>query len=267
MAETPDKPLKLPLLGELRLDGAMNFGSPVYWGVDQPERFAGLLDEARKLVAPGFYLGDNLFTWCRNNSLFEDVTFRNALQSNIANEADQAIAWRRYILACAAYHCVQLGGDFVECGVYMGSGVKTVMDYLGGPEFPRRFWAYDAYDFNPVAGHEFDGQQAGLFEKVKERFKGYDQVNFIKGLLPASFAQGMPEKIAYLHIDLNNAAAEIAVLERLFERVITGGIVILDDYEWSGIYRPQKAAEDPWFAARNYRVFPLPTGQGLIIKR
>lgn len=267
MSDNPEKPIKLPQLGELRLDGAINVGNHVYWGVTQPDRFRALLDEARKLVTPGFYLGDNLFTWCRNNSLFEDVTFREALQSNAVNEADQGIAWRRYILACAACHCVQLGGDFVECGVYVGSGIKTVVDYLGGPEFPRTFWGYDTFDYNPVAGHEFEGQQPGFFDKVRDRFKDYSQVNLVKGLLPDSFAQGMPDKIAYLHIDLNNAEGEIAVLEHLFERVTSGGIVILDDYEWSGIYRPQKAAEDPWFSARNYRVFPLPTGQGLVIKR
>lgn len=44
-------------------------------------------------------------------------------------------------------------------------------------------------------------------------------------------------------------------------------MIILDDYEWSMIYRPQKLAEDPWFEARGYRVMPLPTGQGLVIKR
>ena len=267
MAEKPDKPLKLPQLGELRLDGAMNFATHIYWGVHQPERFRALLDEARSLTTPGYYLGDNLFTWSRNNSLFEDATFRTSLQNNVANEADHGIAWRRYIQACAAYHCVQLTGDFVECGVYLGTGIKTVMDYLGGTAFPRTFWGYDTYDYNPVAGHEFEGQEAGLFEKVKERFKDYPQVNLVRGLLPDSFAQGMPDSVAYLHIDLNNAEGELAVLEYLFERVVSGGIVILDDYEWSSIYRPQKKAEDPWFAERNYRVIPLPTGQGLIIKR
>ena len=42
--------------------------------------------------------------------------------------------------------------------------------------------------------------------------------------------------------------------------------MVLDDYEWS-FYRAQKLAEDPWFEARQYRVFPLPTGQGIVIKR
>lgn len=267
MNDTPEKAVTLPQLGELPMDRFINFTDDLSWGISNPARFKELMDEARTLVSAGYYLGDNLFTWARNNSLFEDIPFREAWNSNIANGADKTIAWRRYILACSAFQCVQLEGDFVECGVYQGTGIKTVMDYLGGKSFPKTFWGYDTYDYNPVAGHQFEGQEAGFFEKIQHRFDGYKQVNLIKGFLPDSFEQGAPEKVAYLHIDLNNAEGEIAVLEALFHRMVSGGIVILDDYEWSGIYRTQKKEEDAWFAARNYRVMPLPTGQGLVIKR
>jgi hypothetical protein len=40
-------------------------------------------------------------------------------------------------------------------------------------------------------------------------------------------------RIAYLHIDMNQAPAEVAALDALFDRVVPSGIVILDDYEWS----------------------------------
>jgi hypothetical protein len=256
----------LPKLPELSLEDIMQFSTHKYWGVSDPKRFGELMEEAKSLVS-GFYLGDNLFTWGRNNSALEDIPFRNAWQANIKNSADEAIVWRRYILACAAYHCVHLSGDFAEFGVYLGSGIKTVVDYLGGTEFPKTFWGYDTFDYNPVVGHAFSEQEAGLFDKVKERFKDYPQIKLIRGLLPESFVQGVPDSLAYMHIDLNNYEGEIAVLDALFDKVVPGGIVILDDYEWAGIYRPQKKAEDQWFDKRNYRVFPLPTGQGLVIKR
>jgi len=259
--------VKLPKLAPVQIDQVLNFSTDTSWGISDPDRFHALLDEARKLVAHGYYIGDNLFTWARNISLLDDDAFNYAWSSNIACDADEAIAWRRYILATSAYHCVHLPGDFVECGVYAGSGIKVVMDYLGGTEFPKAFWAYDTFDYNPVEGHAFAGQEAGFFEKVRERFTGYRQVKFIKGLLPDAFIGNTPEQIAYLHIDLNNAASEIAVLETLFDRVVSGGMIIFDDYEWSGIYRPQKAAEDLWLDQRAYRVMPLPTGQGLVLKR
>jgi predicted O-linked N-acetylglucosamine transferase (SPINDLY family) len=262
-----DEPVALPQPVQVNSEQISSFSSHTYWGVSDRTRFIALMEEAKKLAEPGSFLGDNLFTWCRNNSLLDDAAFRHAWESNIQNDADQAIVWRRYILACAAYHCVNLKGDFVECGVYSGTGIKTVMDYLGGTAFPKTFWGYDTYDYHPIEELQFSGQQEGFYETVKQRFADYPQVNLIKGLLPDSFADGIPERVAYLHIDLNNAAGELATLEHLFDRVVPGGIVIMDDYEWAGAYRDQKQAEDPWFEERNYRVFPLPTGQGLILKR
>lgn len=69
-----------------------------------------------------------------------------------------------------------------------------------------------------------------------------------------------------MHIDLNQAPAEIATLDALFDRVVPGGMIILDDYEMF-FYRAQKFAEDDWFGRRGYKVFPLPTSQGFVIKR
>lgn len=74
-----------------------------------------------------------------------------------------------------------------------------------------------------------------------------------------------PERIAYLHIDLNSANAKISVLEVLFDRVVSGGVIVFDDYGWKSFSR-QREAEDRFMAERGYRILELPTGQGLVIK-
>jgi hypothetical protein len=69
-----------------------------------------------------------------------------------------------------------------------------------------------------------------------------------------------------MHIDMNNAQAEVATLNALYERVVPGGMVIFDDYGWL-VYGQQKEAEDAWLAERHFeRILELPTGQGLLIK-
>jgi O-methyltransferase len=244
---TPDKSL------------VSSFFFPMFWGT---------ADDKSEKLADGVYFGDNLLTWARNLSMLDDGPFVAAWKDNVENNADKAIVWRRYVLACAAYHCVQLEGDFVECGAYTGVGVKTVVDYLGGPAFPKTFWCYDLFEHDDtMLNHAMPGHGEGLYERVRKKFARYPQVRILKGRIPEVFADGCPERIAYLHIDLNQAPAEVASLEHLFDRVVPGGIVILDDYEWSGGYRAQKLAEDAWFDKRQYRVMPLPTGQGLVIKR
>ncbi len=259
--------MNLPKLTAGDPDKVYSFSKHLSWGVSDEGRFNELIAEAVKLVHPGSYFGDNLFTWCRNISFADDQPFVQALESNFKTRSDEATVWRRYVQACAAYHCVQLPGDFVECGCYFGTGVKTVMDYLGGKEFPKIFWAYDTFDYHPVAALACPDHQPGLFDEVRKRFDGYRQVRLAKGLIPGVFDVECPASISYLHIDLNHAESEIAALDRLFPLVVPGGVILLDDYEWSADYRRQKIAEDAWFEARSYRVMPLPTGQGLVIKR
>lgn len=90
-------------------------------------------------------------------------------------------------------------------------------------------------------------------------------VTVTQGKVPEVLADMAPEKIAFIHLDQNNAEAEAGALEVLFERMIPGAVLVLDDYGRLG-YRAQKLAEDPWLEKRGYRVLELPTGQGLVIK-
>jgi hypothetical protein len=241
---------------------------PLFWFTSNPEAVVASAKTIAEASVPGHHFADNFLTWGRNMSMLEDRPFVEAWESNIENPSDRAIIWRRYVLACAAYHCIQLDGDFVECGAYTGVGIKTIVDYLGGTAFPKLFWGYDAFEHDDsMLNHPMPELGPGLYDRVCKKFSAYPQVRLIRGLIPDSFDNGCPERIAYLHIDLNQAPAEIAVLDNLFDRMVPGSIVILDDYEWSGIYRPQKLAEDSWFEKRCYRVMPLPTGQGLVFKR
>lgn len=260
--------MKLPKLTKPNLDVVYSYFLPQFWGTTDSAGVTECMKTAASKVLPGSHFADNFFTWGRNNSMFDDGEFVTAWQNNAETDSDKAIVWRRYILACAGYHCVQLEGDFVECGAYTGVGMKTVLDYLGGREFPKTFWGYDLFEHDPaMAHHHMPEHGPGLFDRVKTKFSGYDNVRIVRGEIPAVFEGNSPQKIAYLHIDLNQAPAEIAALDHLFDRVVPSGMIILDDYEWAMIYRGQKLAEDPWFESRGYRVMPLPTGQGLVFKR
>jgi O-methyltransferase len=260
--------MKLPKLAAPNLNVVQSYIYPVIWGTSDNVAVEQSIRNVVPKLSPGIYFADNLFTWARNISMFDDGEFVSAWNRNAESEADRGIVWRRYILACAGYHCVQLAGDFVECGAYTGVGMKTVLDYLGGKEFTKIFWGYDLFEHDAtMAHHAMPDHGADLFARVTAKFDGYDNVKLVKGAIPSVFENNSPRKIAYLHIDLNEAPAEIAALDHLFDRVVPSGMIILDDYEWAGDYRAQKLAEDPWFEARGYRVMPLPTGQGLVIKR
>ena len=104
-----------------------------------------------------------------------------------------------------------------------------------------------------------------LYEATKSRFRDFNNVTVTQGKIPDILSVVSPSKIAFMHLDLNNASAEIGALEVLFDRMVPGAVLVLDDYGWLA-YRAQKEAEDPWFEKLGYRILELPTGQGLLIK-
>jgi len=105
-----------------------------------------------------------------------------------------------------------------------------------------------------------------IYPEVVEKFRDVANVRIVRGVLPDTLCNIAPEKIAFLHIDINSPAAEIGTLEVLFDRVVAGGIVVFDDYGWH-LFRRQMEAEDAFMAARGYQILELPTGQGLLVKR
>lgn len=144
----------------------------------------------------------------------------------------------------------------------------------------RQYYLYDSFegiDPEKVAEGEYNRLGAylsfanhiysrdGLFESVRKRFEKYSNMHVVKGFLPGALEQTIPERISFLHVDLNSAQAEQKSLEFLFPRIIDGGVIVLDDYEWL-VFDKQKTFHGHFFHARGVKVMELPTGQGLVIK-
>ncbi len=133
-------------------------------------------------------------------------------------------------------------------------------------ESDKGIWLYDMFEHDETMRHHAMPEHgADLFAQVTERFADIENAHVIRGEVPAILAEGAPDKVSHAHLDLNDATAELGALEFFFDRLVTGGTIIFDDYGWLG-YRPQKLAEDAWLAERGYSILELPTGQGLLIK-
>ena len=232
-------------------------------GAHQNAAVAHLIRLAACLPETGRFVADDMLVWGRNLSFLEDTTF----MASVSRHFDKPnCLWRVAVVTWAAKQGLRLEGDFVECGTYKGGTAHVVCDTLELHRHDKRFWLYDVFDWSPQDKHvHFEGLEAGLHDTVKQRFADMPYVHIVQGYVPASFVQGAPEKIAFLHVDLNNAEGEIGALEVLWDRVVPGAIVILDDYGW-GACLAQKRAEDLFFTERGYQVLELPTGQGLLIK-
>ncbi len=213
-----------------------------------------------------FFCADNMITWNKNLSFMTDTGFMDALRRNATTDVELAILWRTYILCHFARLALRLPGDFIEVGAYRGNTANIITDRIAMHETDKQYYLYDAFDHTGTElNHAMPAHRPELFDEVCDRFKSYPFVKVIKGFVPESFAQGFPEAIAFAHVDLNQAPAEIAALRHILPRLVPGGILVLDDYGWWG-YRDQKEAEDPLLAEFGLVALELPTGQGLVIK-
>lgn len=217
----------------------------------------------------GIFAGDNLFTFNRNLGFLEDRPLIDACRKNNETPAEHAALWRRAVLVWAARSVLRgagVPGDFVECGCYKGIGARIVADTVNFGATGRRYYLYDLFEHVSGIGHrKLEEHSNELYAKTVARFTDLPCVTVTQGRVPDVLHRISPERIAFLHIDLNSRDAEIGALEILFDRVSPGGMVVFDDCGWYD-YRDQMLAEDAWLAKRGYHVLELPTGQGLLVK-
>jgi hypothetical protein len=64
---------------------------------------------------------------------------------------------------------------------------------------------------------------------------------------------------------MNNVMPEIAAAEYFWDKLVSGAVMVLDDYGF-GTHVEQKLGFDAFAARKGVQVLSLPTGQGLIFK-
>lgn len=186
------------------------------------------------------------------------------------------IPWRTHVATWAASNALHLEGDLVECGVHTGLLSMALCDFLDFDKYPnKKLYLFDTYDGIPTEGlDEHDKSMAlgynkniyfDVFELVKRNFSRFPNVELVKGYLPASIDLVKIDKISYLSMDLNNAKFEKETIEVLWDKLVTGAMVVLDDYGYMG-HIPQYEMWNEFAKSKGRMIMTCPTGQGLLQK-
>ena len=232
------------------------------------------------------FWGDRLLTLDKSAGFRDEPAAAEALASIRGSvNYDQyggadTISWRLHTLLWAARRGLRVEGDFVECGVFKGDLSWVLVHALNFTQVRKTFYLYDTFEGFPPAQtttedfpddpgfHAFADRlyrEECSHTAVVDRFKPFPNVRIVQGAVPDSFSTASPQRIGFLHLDLNSPVAEGAALHALFDRITPGAAIVLDDYGWRQ-FRRQKEVADIFFAARGLDVLELPTGQGLVIK-
>jgi len=146
---------------------------------------------------------------------------------------------------------LRLPGDIVECGVWNGGSAAIMAvadrdDTTSGKV--RKLWLFDSFRGLPPPSNK-DGKQAretyfqgwcqGEPEKVKQIFRRFrlslQPVNTVAGWFDETLPTADLQTIALLHVDADWYASVKIVLETLYDKVVEGGFIVLDDYwRWPG---------------------------------
>ena len=209
-----------------------------------------------------------------------DPAFIAAYQAGMATphhfSRHTRLEWRVFVSCWAAKQGLLRPGAFVECGVNTGITALAVCKFLkfGSPSDPP-FYLLDTFHGIPEkqlssaerAHGTFLNQEVyyDCYEQVVDTFKPFPSVVIVRGEIPGTLDRIAADRISYLSVDLNNAFAEKQVLERLWDRLVTGAVVVLDDYGHRG-HQEQRKIHDGFAQNKGLFVLPLPTGQGLLLK-
>jgi len=162
-------------------------------------------------------------------------------------------------------------GDIIECGVWRGGSMMAVaLTLLKEKKSEKDLYLFDTYEgmSKPTdLDVSFEGKKAdnqfeenkrnedsadwclASLDEVKQNVikTGYntEKLHFIKGKVENTLPEYAPKQIALLRLDTDWYESTKHELIHLFPRLVSGGVLILDDY---GYWVGAKKAVDEYFS-------------------
>ena len=179
----------------------------------------------------------------------------------------------------------QIPGAIVECGVWRGGSMHAIaraLDAAGAHD--RDLYLFDTYEGMPAPGprdRRTDGRPAAellassdktsrvwayaSLEDVQEGFRQVpypeEKLHFIKGPVEQTIPGMAPERIAILRLDTDWYESTAHELAHLYDRLMPGGVLLLDDYGW---WQGSREAVDEFIARTGARLYLARTGSGRV---
>jgi hypothetical protein len=177
-------------------------------------------------------------------------------------------------------------GDVVECGVWRGGSMHAVartFDAMGQRD--RDLYLYDTFDGMTAPTEKdvrYDGESAASrlaesskvgskvwayasLEDVQQGFSAVpypsDRVHFIKGPVEETIPGTMPEQISILRLDTDWYESTAHELTHMYDRLSSGGVLMLDDYGW---WQGSRLATDEFLNRTDERLLLIRMGTGRV---
>ncbi|CEN31202.1 CalS11 [[Clostridium] sordellii] len=167
---------------------------------------------------------------------------------------------------------VNIPGEVLEFGVYKGASIIRFSTYreLLENTYSRKIIGFDIFGEFPKTDNDDDNKFIQRFEEQggngisKEaledfiKHKNINNIELIKGnifdTLDEFLEKNKQIKISLLHLDLDVYKPTKFILEKLYERMVPGGIIVFDDY---GTVKGATDAIDEFLKEKNKKIEKL----------
>ncbi|MFE6769582.1 TylF/MycF/NovP-related O-methyltransferase [Streptomyces griseus] len=190
-----------------------------------------------------------------------------------------------FILATRHIARHNIPGDIVECGVWRGGSMQAcARTLLSVGETERDLYLFDTYEgMTPPTAEDLrrDGRPAqelldaqgkdrpiwavASLEDVKAGFENIpypkERVHYVRGRVEDTVPAQAPEQIAILRLDTDWYASTKHELEHLYSRLVSGGVLLIDDY---GYWQGSRQAVDEFLDKTGEQLLLLRMDEGRI---
>lgn len=189
--------------------------------------------------------------------------------------ADASYRTDFYTLARIVEEVGKKGGLLVECGVYRGATLLGMAHMLRGIGSTCELIGFDSFEGFPeptqedaLADGSFHARAVkGLFadtsyQELRKRVRilGFEgHVTLVKGYFENSLAAWGDKRFSVVHLDCDLYSSYLTCLEFFYPRVVPGGYIVFDEYDFSApVYPGAQKAIDSFFADKpeNIQHFP-----------
>jgi len=170
---------------------------------------------------------------------------------------------------------VNLPGHIFELGVYKGASLMRLATFRDALEndYSRKIVGFDAFGRFPTDGLKVDDdltfiekfEGAGGHGLSKDEVsallevKGFENIELVEGnvfdTLPHYLERHPETRLAFLHLDMDVKEPTDLALDLLYDRVVPGGLIVLDDYN---AVAGETLSVDAFIRERGLRIEKLP---------
>ena len=221
------------------------------------------------------YRGDGITTSHNCNFLYTDK-FKKAYARCCKSFGLSTLNlhWRIHQALWCASIARHLEGDMIEFGVGNGLVMSSVLEVYEDWEYSNKKLVlvdtFSPFNINETTGRQDQSKDINPFyakslDYVKANFCAFKNIEFIVGFVPNVLSKINVDKLSFVHIDMNYFVPEIAALEFCWDKLVKGGVVLLDDYACAS-HADQYHAMNNLAKQLHFEILSTPTGQGIIIK-